>query len=72
MTFRADNVLALFRGLQDPRLGRRDDPNRGLIDDLPANFVVDDTAYDAGRFRGRLAKRGTATVIPNNPTRANR
>ncbi len=40
-----------------------------LVDGLPAQIVIGDTAYDADRFRACLAARGTATVIPNNPTR---
>jgi transposase len=35
----------------------------------PGRSRAADTAYDSDRFRAFLTKRGTAPVIPNNPTR---
>ncbi len=40
-----------------------------LVEALPAQFLIADTAYDADRFRSNLSNRGITTVIPNNPTR---
>ena len=48
-----------------------DAPQAGpLIDDLPAEVVVADTAYDADTFRQAIAAKGATAVIPNNPSRA--
>lgn len=41
-----------------------------LIEDLPADVVMADTAYDSDRFRKAIADKGAQAVIPNNPSRA--
>lgn len=41
-----------------------------LIDGLPAELVLADTAYDADHFRQAIARKGAVAVIPNNPSRA--
>lgn len=41
-----------------------------LIEDLPAQVVMADTAYDADHFRQAIADKGALAVIPNNPSRA--
>ncbi|KPH07861.1 transposase [Rhizobium acidisoli] len=41
-----------------------------LIEDLPAEVVMADTAYDSDRLRKRIADKGAQAVIPNNPSRA--
>jgi peptide/nickel transport system substrate-binding protein len=41
-----------------------------LIDGLPADFVMADTAYDADRLRKAITDKGAVAVIPNNPSRA--
>jgi transposase len=40
-----------------------------LIEDLPAEIVMADTAYDADHFRQLIADKGAIAVIPNNPSR---
>lgn len=40
-----------------------------LIQDLPAEIVMADTAYDADHFRQVIADKGAIAVIPNNPSR---
>jgi transposase len=40
-----------------------------LIDGLPANVVMADTAYDADAFRQLVANKGALAVIPSNPSR---
>lgn len=40
-----------------------------LIDGLPANVVMADTAYDADAFRQLIADKGALAVIPSNPSR---
>jgi transposase len=40
-----------------------------LIDGLPAQFVIADTAFDADAFRARLAANGSPAVIPSNRSR---
>ena len=40
-----------------------------LIDGLPANVVMADTAYDADAFRLVIADKGALAVIPSNPSR---
>ena len=40
-----------------------------LIEDLPAQIVMADTAHDADRFRQVIADKGAIAVIPNNPSR---
>jgi transposase len=48
-----------------------DAPQAGeLIEGLPANIVMADTAYDADHFRQVIADKGALAVIPNNPSRA--
>jgi transposase len=41
-----------------------------LIEDLPADIVMADTAYDSDRLRKAIADKGAKAVIPNNPSRA--
>src|ERR1700709_1988637 len=41
-----------------------------LIEGLPAEVVMADTAYDADHFRQVIAAKGALAVIPNNPSRA--
>jgi transposase len=41
-----------------------------LIEGLPAEIVMADTAYDADHFRQAIAKKDALAVIPNNPSRA--
>lgn len=41
-----------------------------LIEDLPAEVVMADTAYDSDRLRKLIADKGAQAVIPNNPSRA--
>ena len=48
-----------------------DAPQAGpLIEGLPADAVLADTAYDADHFRQAIADKGAIAVIPNNPSRA--
>jgi transposase len=67
----------LVRGLGLPvrfvlTAGQRGDaPQAGpLIEDLPAEAVMADTAYDSDRLRQAIADKGAVAVIPNNPSRA--
>ena len=41
-----------------------------LIEGLPADVVMADTAYDADHLRQAVAAKGAIAVIPNNPSRA--
>jgi transposase len=41
-----------------------------LIEGLPAEVVMADTAYDADHLRQAIAAKGALVVIPNNPSRA--
>lgn len=41
-----------------------------LIEDLPAEVIMADTAYDSNRLRKAIADKGAQAVIPNNPSRA--
>jgi transposase len=41
-----------------------------LIEGLPAEVVMADTAYDADHLRQAIAAKGAFAVIPNNPSRA--
>jgi transposase len=41
-----------------------------LIEGLPAEIVMADTAYDADPLRQAIAAKGAIAVIPNNPSRA--
>ena len=52
--------------------GQRGDAPQGepLLADLPAKFVMADTAYDGNRLRANIAAKGATAVIPNNPSRA--
>ena len=48
-----------------------DAPQAGsLIEGLPAEVVMADTAYDADHLRTRIAETGALAVIPNNPSRS--
>ena len=40
-----------------------------LIEDLPADVVMADAAYDSDRLRQAIADKGAVAVIPNNPSR---
>jgi transposase len=42
----------------------------GLIEGLPAEVVIADTAYDADYLHQAIAAKGAIAVIPNNPSRA--
>ena len=41
-----------------------------LLEGLPAEVVMADTAYDADHLRQAIAAKGPLAVIPNNPSRA--
>jgi transposase len=41
-----------------------------LIEGLPAEVVMGDTAYDADPLRAAVAAAGATAVIPNNPSRS--
>ena len=41
-----------------------------LIEDLPAQVVMADAAYDSDHLRQAIAEMGALAVIPNNPSRA--
>jgi transposase len=41
-----------------------------LIDGLPADVVMADTAYDSDNLRKAIADKGAQAVIPNNPSRS--
>jgi transposase len=41
-----------------------------LIEGLPAEVVMADTAYDSDQLRQAIADKGARAVIPNNPSRA--
>src|SRR5712672_635923 len=41
-----------------------------LLEGLPAEVVMADTAYDADHLRQAIAAKGALAVIPNNPSRA--
>jgi transposase len=43
-----------------------------LIEGLPAEAVMADTAYDSDRIRRAVADKGALAVIPNNPSRASK
>lgn len=40
-----------------------------MIEDLPAEVVMADTAYDSDEIRRAVADKGALAVIPNNPSR---
>jgi len=41
-----------------------------LLEGLPAEVVMADTAYDADHLRQAITAKGALAVIPNNPSRA--
>jgi len=41
-----------------------------LVNGLPAEVVIADTAYDSDALRAAIAEKGAIAVIPNNPSRA--
>jgi transposase len=41
-----------------------------LIEGLPAEVIMADTAYDADHFRQAIANKAALAVIPSNPSRA--
>jgi transposase len=41
-----------------------------LIEGLPAEAVMADTAYDADQLRLQIEAKGAVAVIPNNPSRS--
>jgi transposase len=43
---------------------------QALIDGLPADIVMADTAYDTDALRQAIVDKGALAVIPNNPSRA--
>ena len=43
-----------------------------LIDELPADIVMADTAYDSDALRQAIADKGATAVIPNNPSRTSK
>ena len=43
-----------------------------LIEGLPAEAVMADTAYDSDRIRKAIDHKGAVAVIPNNPSRASK
>ena len=51
--------------------GQRGDAPQALplIEDLPAEAVMADTAYDSDQLRQAIAAKGAVAVIPNNPSR---
>ena len=51
--------------------GQRGDAPQALtlIEDMPAEVVMADTAYDSDQIRQTIADRGALAVIPNNPSR---
>ena len=50
-----------------------DAPQAGpLIDGMPADVIIADTAYDADHFRLAIARKGALAVIPNNPSRSSK
>ena len=43
-----------------------------MIEGLPAEVVMADTAYDSDHIRKAVADKGARAVIPNNPSRASK
>jgi len=41
-----------------------------LIEGLPAQIIMADTAYDSDKLRHAIAAKDATAVIPNNPSRA--
>jgi transposase len=59
------------RALQAYRRSEGDAPQAAaLIEGLPAEVVMADTAYDADHLRQAIAAKGAIAVVPNNPSRA--
>lgn len=52
--------------------GQRGDAPQALtlIEGMPAEVVMADTAYDSDQIRKAVAEKGAIAVIPNNPSRA--
>ena len=52
--------------------GQRGDAPQALalIEDMAAEVVMADTAYDSDQIRKAVAEKGALAVIPNNPSRA--
>ena len=52
--------------------GQRGDAPQALplIEGLPAEVVMADTAYDGDEIRKAIAEKGALAVIPNNPSRS--
>ncbi len=52
--------------------GQRGDAPQALplIEGLPAQVVMADTAYDGDAIRKAIAEKGALAVIPNNPSRS--
>lgn len=52
--------------------GQRGDAPQALalIEGLPAEVVMADTAYDSDKIRQAIADKGALAAIPNNPSRA--
>jgi transposase len=52
--------------------GQRGDAPQALtlIEHMPAEVVMADTAYDSDQIRKAVAEKGALAVIPNNPSRA--
>jgi len=52
--------------------GQRGDAPQALalIEDMAAEVVMADTAYDSDQIRKAIAEKGALAVIPNNPSRA--
>ena len=74
---RSTKIHMAVRGLGCPvrfllTAGQRGDAPQGenLIEGLPADFVLAETAYDSDRLRDTIAAKGAVAVIPNTPSRA--
>src|SRR5437879_2210320 len=74
---RATKIHMAVRGLGCPvrftlTAGQKGDAPQAaaLIEGLPAEVVMADTAYDADHLRQAIAAKGALAVIPNNPSRA--
>jgi transposase len=50
--------------------GKKGDAPQALIEGLPAEVVMADTAYDADHLRQAITAKGAIAVIPNNPSHA--
>ena len=57
--------------MHSPPAKKGDAPQaEALIEGLPADVVMADTAYDSDRLRDAIADKRAMAVIPNNPSRA--